>query len=165
MKPAGEATAHDGGSEMIYLLAIILIGIDQWTKYLAYTKLRPIGTFGLIDGLIGLRYTENRGAAFSILQGQQIFLVAVSAIVSLFLIYLILRAKRRKLPVAVRFAYGVLLAGAVGNLIDRLMRGYVVDFLEFQWISFPVFNVADMYVTGAAVLIGALLLLFKAELY
>lgn len=150
---------------MIYLLAIILIGIDQWTKYLAYIKLRPVGNLGLIDGFIGLRYTENRGAAFSILQGQQLFLVAVSAIVSLLLIYLILRAKRRKLPFTVRFAYGVLLAGAVGNLIDRLMRGYVIDFLEFQWISFPVFNVADMYVTGAAVLIGALLLLFKMELY
>lgn len=150
---------------MMYLLSVVLIALDQWTKHLAYTQLRPIGHSPIIEGVIGLRYTENRGAAFSILQGQQTLLVAISAIAAVLLIYLIHRAKTRKLGAFVGVAYSILLAGAVGNLIDRFARGFVIDFLEFQWVSFPVFNVADIYVTGAAVLIGALLLFCKQDLY
>ena len=132
------------------------IALDQWTKALAYNILRVNGPVVLIDGVFELLYSENRGAAFGILQGRQTFFFLVAfAVVAVVLLFLAkLPAEKRYLPL---FVCMVLLAsGAVGNLIDRVSRGFVVDFFYFSLIDFPIFNVADCYVVTAA---GLLILL------
>ena len=132
------------------LLSVALIAFDQWTKSLAYNGLRVNGPIVLIKGVFELLYSENRGAAFGILQGKQwFFLLVAAAVVIVVLLFLSkLPFERRYLPL---FRCMVLLvSGAVGNVIDRLMRGFVVDFLYFSLIDFPIFNVADCYVVVAA---------------
>ena len=138
------------------LLTVLLIIFDQWTKSLAYNGLRVNGPIVLIDGVFEFLYSENRGAAFGILQGQKwFFLLVAAAVVVVVLVFLSkLPTERRYYPL---FGCMVLLvSGAVGHVIDRLTLGFVVDFLYFKLINFPIFNVADCYVVVAA---GCLILL------
>ena len=138
------------------LFTVILIVFDQWTKILAYDKLRVDGPFVIWKGVFELLYSENRGAAFGILQGQKwFFLLVAAAVVIVILVFLYKMPNDKKMfPM---FLCTVLLAsGAIGNVIDRLSRGFVVDFLYFKLINFPIFNVADCYVVIAA---GLLILL------
>ena len=145
------------------LAAALLIGLDQWTKYLAVLHLKGQSPIVLWDGVFELHYLENRGAAFGILQGQKgIFLICTAAILVLIAYFY------NRLPAGRRFflmrLVGVLLiAGAIGNLIDRMRYSYVVDFLYFKLIDFPVFNVADCYVTVGAVLLAVLVLFVYKE--
>lgn len=138
------------------LFTVILIIFDQWTKVLAFEGLRVNGPIVILEGVFELLYSENRGAAFGILQGQKWFFLLVAAavvVVVMFFLYK-LPAEKRYLPL-----YGcmvLLVSGAVGNVIDRIMRGFVVDFLYFKLIDFPIFNVADCYVVVSA---GLLILL------
>ena len=104
----------------------------------------------MLGNVFVLQYLENRGAAFGVLQNQQIFLIAITVGILILLVFIY-----GKIPPMPRFhilrGMDVLLAaGAVGNLIDRLFRGYVIDFFYFKLINFPVFNVADCYVVAAA---------------
>ena len=138
------------------LLTAALIAFDQWTKSLAYNSLRVNGPVVLIEGVFEFFYHENRGAAFGILQGQKwFFLVVAAAVVAVVMLFLAkMPANKRYYPL---FGCAVLLvSGALGNVIDRLTLGFVVDFLYFKLINFPVFNVADCYVVVAA---GCMILL------
>lgn len=152
---------------MIYvigLLAVILgVALDQYTKYLAVTYLqdRPIT---LIDGVFQLRYLENRGAAFGLLQNQQVFFLIIG-IITLFLItYLYIRMPRTRRYLLLRICMISITAGAIGNMIDRVKFQYVIDFLYFELIDFPIFNVADIYATVATfVLIFLVLFYYKEE--
>ena len=145
------------------LAVVILTALDQWTKYLAVLHLKDQRPIVLWDGVFELHYLENRGAAFGILQGQKgVFLVCTAAVLCLIVILY------RRIPQERRFfllrAVAVLLAaGALGNLIDRMRYSYVVDFLYFKQIDFPVFNVADCYVTVGAVLLAILILFIYKE--
>ena len=145
------------------LVAALLIAIDQFTKYLAQKYLMD-GPIVIWDGVFELHYLENRGAAFGILQGQKvIFLICTVLILAVLAFYynrMPLEKKYQPLRVV-----GVLLgAGAVGNLIDRMVQSYVVDFLYFKLIDFPIFNVADCYVTAGAILLAILILfVYKDE--
>ena len=107
----------------------------------------------LIPGVLSLSYIENRGAAFGIMQGRQWLLIVISAVMIAAAVVFYIRRIRdiqyRYLRVLIVF----LVAGALGNMIDRIMLGYVRDFIYFKLIDFPVFNVADIYVTVSAVLI------------
>ena len=138
------------------LLSVVLIAFDQWTKSLAYNGLRVNGPIVLIEGMFELLYSENRGAAFGILQGKQwFFLLVAAAVVIVVMLFLY------KMPLGSRYypLFGcavLLVSGAIGNVIDRLTRGFVVDFLYFSLIDFPIFNIADCYVVVAA---GCLILL------
>lgn len=141
-----------------FLACAALILADLLTKSLAVLNLRDKAPMVLIPGVLELRYLENRGAAFSMLTNHQgIFIViAIAAIV---LIVWVLH----KIPVTHHFAglhicLILILAGAAGNLIDRLQLGYVRDFIYFSLINFPIFNVADIYVTTATVLLIVLIL-------
>lgn len=135
------------------VLVILAVLLDQWTKRLAYENLRVNGPVVLLKGVFELLYSENRGAAFGILQGKQsfFFLVALAVLVVVILFLARLPFEKRYVPL---FVCMVLLAsGALGNLIDRVMRGFVVDFFYFRLIDFPIFNVADCYVVVAAALL------------
>lgn len=143
--------------------SLILILLDQWTKHLAVSHLKGQSPVVLIDGVFELLYSENRGAAFSILQGKQGFLFLITLAVLVFVGYALVKmpVNRRYLPLTV--CLNLLFAGAVGNMIDRVANGFVVDFLYFSLIDFPIFNVADIYVTTAAALFLILMLWYYKE--
>ena len=142
---------------------ILLILLDQWTKSLAVEHLMNQNPFVIIPKVFQLRYLENRGAAFGMMQGQQTFFMISAAIAILFICYAYF-----KLPWNKRFhplrVIGLLIgAGAVGNLIDRVCLGYVVDFFYFELIDFPIFNVADIYVSCATAVLAILILFVYKE--
>ena len=142
---------------------VLLILFDQWTKGLAVKNLMDQEPFVLIPEVFQLRYLENRGAAFGMMQGQQTFFVisATVAVLAVFYIYFKLPWEKRFHPLrAVGIGIG---AGAVGNLIDRVTLGYVVDFFYFELIDFPIFNVADIYVTCATAILAILILFYYKE--
>ena len=138
-------------------MAGLLIALDQWTKALAVKYLMNQQPFVIWDGVFELHYLDNRGAAFGILQGQKvIFLICTVLVLAVLAFYY------NRMPLEKKYqplhAVGVLLgAGAVGNLIDRMVQSYVVDFLYFKLIDFPIFNVADCYVTAGAILLAILI--------
>ena len=110
-----------------------------------------------------LSYLENHGAAFGILQGQKTFFVAMTVIVLIILIFLYIRIPDTKRYTYMRLILILLISGAIGNFIDRCLHNYVIDFFYFKLIDFPVFNVADIYVTTAAVLLILLFIFYYKE--
>lgn len=113
-------------------------------KYWTITVVKPVITIPVIQNVFHFTYVENRGAAFSILQGRKLFFVLITAVVLLMILYafqkgLIVRATGK-------WALLMVAGGAIGNLIDRILRGFVVDVFDFCLIHFPVFNVADIFV-------------------
>ncbi len=136
---------------LMTLLAIAsMVLVDQVVKYWAVTVLAPIGTIPLVPGVLQLTYVENRGAAFSILQNQ-IWLFIVLTVIILSAIAYVLRKNLIQTTFG-RFGLIVIAAGALGNVLDRIFRHFVVDMIEVTFISFPVFNIADIYVTVGVVL-------------
>lgn len=142
------------------MLAAVLVAVDQWTKHLAVMHLKGNAPLELISGVLELRYLENRGAAFSILQNHQLFFCILTLVFLLAAVYVICRIPRSRYYLPVRICLVVLASGAVGNLIDRAAQKYVVDFIYFSIIDFPVFNVADIYVTLSVTAL-ILLVLFR----
>ena len=142
------------------LLMLILLLIDQWTKLLAVDCLKGQNSFPLIRGVLEFQYLENHGAAFGILQGQKLFLVLFTAILSALILYFYFRIPAGSRYRPLRILMIMLLSGAIGNFIDRMVNGYVVDFFYFKLINFPVFNVADIYVTAAEILLIVLVLFY-----
>lgn len=137
-----------------WLVAAVVITIDQATKYWAATYLRPVGGIEVLDDWVRLIYTTNTGAAFGLLQNANLLFALVALIVvPLLIIY------RAYLPVGDRIrdlVLGLLLGGALGNLIDRLRQGFVTDFIDVGvgTLRWPTFNVADSsFVIGAAIII------------
>ena len=141
---------------------VFLVAFDRWTKYLALVKLKPVKNITVIEGFLDLTFVENRGAAFGMMQGARWFFVVLTLGVLAVILYYY-----RKLPVnrtynIVRGCLVFISAGAIGNLIDRLFSGYVIDFLEVTFISFPVFNAADIFVVCGTV-VFAYMLLFRMK--
>lgn len=133
------------------ILSVVLIVIDQMTKLMAIHGLMNQQPFVILDGIFELHYLENRGAAFGILQGKKAFFIIFTILVLAFIAYIYLK----RIPDEKKFRLldGICIlffAGALGNFIDRVFRNYVVDFFYFKLIDFPIFNVADIYVTVAA---------------
>ena len=149
------------------ILAILLItggiGLDRWVKAWAVNTLQPAGFIPVWDGVFRLTYAENHGAAFSMLHGQRWFLIAVTGVVLAFLL-VALCAKWIPRGLA-RWGVYCVFAGAIGNLIDRIAQGYVVDLFDFYLIHFAVFNVADVFVCtgGGLIALWALIGLAKEK--
>lgn len=141
----------------------LLFAVDYYTKALAVLHLKNQNAVELIRGIFELRYLENRGAAFGALQGRQMFLLLCTAVVLIYLIYAFIRIPAKKKYVPLWFTMVLLFSGAVGNMIDRISRQYVVDFLYFKLINFPIFNVADCYVTVGVILLAILILFVYKE--
>ena len=143
---------------------VLLIILDQLTKLWVLDALRGQEPVTVLPGVFQLLYVENRGAAFGILQNKQWFFVIITVAVLAALLWVLpkIPAERHFLPLSLCLCF--IAAGAVGNMIDRIFRGYVVDFLYFKLIDFPVFNVADIYVTTASfVLIILVIVLYREE--
>ena len=123
------------------LLCTLLIVLDQITKALTVSVLK-LHDIVVIPGVLTLTYVENRGAAFGIFQDKKIFFFLITAVMIAVFAYCYVRL------LCVTYT-----AGALGNLIDRIFRGYVVDMIYFVPINFPVFNVADCYITVSTVIL------------
>ena len=146
------------------LAAVALLTLfDQWTKHLAVVYLKDQDPIVLWKGVFELHYLENKGAAFGILQGQRWVFLLCSAIIMVFIVYFYTRLPSGGRFLPLRATAVLIAAGAAGNLIDRLANAYVVDFLYFKLIDFPVFNVADCYVTVGAVMLGVLIVFVYKE--
>ena len=148
-------------SSVDYILytAIIIGGIilDQITKLLASTYLKVIDTFPLIEGVLHLTYAENTGAAFGILKDHRWVFLSISTvtIIAMALYLYLMKSESRLYDVAI----AMIVSGGIGNMIDRVGLGYVVDFIDFRLINFAVFNGADSFVcVGAGLLMLALIL-------
>jgi len=137
---------------MIYILSILLIFLDQITKYIAKTILITKDTVPFINNFLHFTYVENTGAAFGMLQNQRFFFIGLTIVaVAIILIQYIRNLKKHKDKV-LEISIALIIAGAIGNLIDRLFLGYVVDFIDIRLFSFPVFNIADICITfGVAI--------------
>ena len=141
----------------------VSIGLDQFTKHLAVVHLKGQKPFVLIKGVFEFYYSENRGAAFGMLQGKQFFFIFCVALIAFFSIYFYRTVPMTKHFLPLRICAVFILAGAFGNMIDRVIRHYVVDFFYFSLIDFPIFNVADIYVTVSAFGLIILLLFYYKE--
>ena len=152
-------------SRFLFFLAglILTIGIDQWTKQLAVLHLKDQHPFIIWEGVFQLYYSENRGAAFGMMQGKQgLFLIIALVVVAAAFWFLV------KMPLGKRYlpltgCLFLLVSGAVGNTIDRFTNGFVVDFLYFELIDFPIFNVADCYVVIATITMCLLFFFYYRE--
>lgn len=136
---------------LYFLLAAAVVAVDFFTKRWAYTALSKVETIPLIKNVFHLTYVENRGAAFGMLKDQRWIFITLSVIILALLAAVIIKKKNK--PWYLSLGLSFVGAGAVGNLIDRIWLGFVVDLFDFRLINFPVFNVADIFVClGAAIL-------------
>ena len=143
------------------LLAVILLtALDQWVKCLIHSNFAVGESKNIIDGVFKLTYVQNRGAAWGSLSGKIVFLLAITFVILIAAIYIYCRlaadTKHKYTPLRISIVF--LISGAIGNMIDRIFRGYVVDMFNFCLINFPVFNVADIFVTCSFVVIIILVL-------
>lgn len=146
-----------------FLLFAIAVFADQIAKMLAVSVLKGNAAVSIIPRVFELQYLENHGAAFGLFQNRQIIFVVIAAVILIagIIFYQNLPADRRFLPL--KFCTVCIAAGALGNMIDRVRIGYVVDFFYFSLIDFPIFNVADIYVTVATALLVVLVLFYYKE--
>lgn len=142
---------------LYYIIALIIVGIDQFTKYLTVTNIPLHETREVIPSLLSFTYHQNTGAAWSILEGQMMFFYIVTLIVvGVIIYYLHAYGKSDRL---FAFSLSLILGGAIGNFIDRLFLQYVVDMIRLEFINFPIFNIADVALSvGVGLMIVYLLL-------
>lgn len=143
------------------ILILAIVAFDQITKYFASTVLAtmPGQRADFIPGFMSFQYAENTGAAFSIFNNSTWILAIVSTVLSIVVIYFLYKyrhIKARSFHIAMCFIAG----GAIGNVIDRIFRGYVVDMLQFDFVNFAIFNVADAFVFFGAIILGIFILWF-----
>lgn len=146
---------------MIYF--ILLIALDQVTKYWARTSLQKEGPISIIPGVLKLQYHENTGAVWGIMTGKTEILTIISLILLFLLLFVYFRIPQNKRLLPVQIIWLFITAGAIGNLIDRITLKYVVDFVYIELIDFPIFNIADNYITLSSILLLILGIFYYKE--
>lgn len=141
-----------------FVALILLVAADQLTKYIVVLHLKGQNAFSIFPGVLELNYLENRGAAFGMLQNQKVFFLFVGAIILSVILFVVFKAPDHKKYNVMHVFLVMIAAGAIGNMVDRVRLDYVVDFISFVLINFPIFNVADIYVTCA--MAGLFILIF-----
>ncbi|MBQ9860381.1 MAG: signal peptidase II [Clostridia bacterium] len=142
---------------LYFLLSAVLIGIDQLSKWWATVVLKKGNPIAIIPDIFELNYCENDGIAFSLLEGQRWLFIPLTLLVAILTGVILFRSPLRK-KVIFSLSCSLILAGGIGNLIDRIAYGYVIDFLYVKWIDFPVFNFADCCVVVGAIFLFSFLL-------
>jgi len=144
------------------LIIIFVVAADQLTKRWAADALQPVGSIPVIRNVLHLTYAENTGAAFSILKNYRWVFISLTSVVLVVILYLLfVRRLRRPLTVV---ALSMLAGGGIGNMIDRIGQGYVVDMIDFRLINFAIFNVADSFITVGTILFAILYLFTNGAL-
>lgn len=139
------------------LFVVLLVALDQFIKHLVVLYLRPIGSKMFIEGILRFSYVENTGAMMGFMEGKTTFMI-IAAVVVLAILFTLIFTK--KIKFGFEFCCFIMIAaGGIGNIIDRIFRGFVVDYIEVLFVDFYVFNFADCLVT-----VGAFLILFY-EIY
>ena len=153
---------------MTYLLMALfsagIVILDQWTKALTVTKIPLYWEVPVVDGLFHFTYVQNTGAAFSSFQGQQWLFALIFAVFTVLLLWE-LKKKSMGFQPFDRWCIAAIWAGGLGNMIDRVRLGYVVDMIEVEFLTFPVFNVADCFITCGCAALMISLLLFNKEFW
>lgn len=141
----------------ILIIAAVIV-LDQFTKYLAVTRLMNNVDFNAIPGLLQFTYLENYGIAFGMFQNKTLFFIVTTSLIALVVLYFIIKMRSKYLlyTVCLSFIFG----GAVGNIIDRVRLGYVVDFIHVSFFP-PVFNIADSAVVVGAIALSIAILFTK----
>lgn len=145
------------------LVAVALLAIDQYTKYLAIIKLKDNPAFVIFDGVLELQYLENRGSAFGMLQNQKFFILFVGFVFMAMILFFLFRLPQQKKFCAMHILLSFIIAGGIGNMVDRIRFDYVVDFISFVLIDYPIFNVADCYIVCATIVLFILFLFVYKE--
>ena len=150
-----------------YVIAIftvlVTVILDQWTKHLAVLHLKDQEPFIILDGIFQLRYLENRGAAFGLMQNQRMFFYISTFIIAIMVIWFYAQVPMTRKYLPLRICSIFVLSGGIGNFIDRIRLNYVVDFFYFELIDFPIFNVADIYVTVSMFVLCFLIFFYYKE--
>ncbi len=141
----------------------ILIFLDQFTKHLAVVHLKDQESKVIIPKVLELTFLKNRGAAFGILQDQKVFFVMIAVMILVVIAYVLFQLPMEKKYMFLQIILVMIASGAAGNMIDRVRNDYVVDFISFVIINFPIFNVADIYVTVSTIVFILLFLLYYKE--
>lgn len=148
----------------LFVAVALLTGFDQLTKLLAVKNLKGKADIPLIPDVLYFQYLENRGAAFGIFQDRKIFLVLLTSLILVGVCYILWKIPADKKYIYLKLLCFLITAGGIGNLIDRVRLDYVIDFIYFAPIDFPVFNVADIYVSvGMVFLFTVVLFYYKDE--
>lgn len=146
------------------ILFIILVFIDQFSKYWIINHLELHESIPIIHDIFEIHYLRNTGAAWGIFKDQQLFFCISTIIVFILGVLLFIRCVKLNRFKDIQFLIILILSGAIGNLIDRIRFHYVIDFLYFKWIDFPIFNIADCYVTiGVFIIIFLFIFKYKEE--
>lgn len=149
----------------VYIAVMIAaFAADRLTKFWAAGALRTEhgGSLPLIENVFHFTYCENRGAAFSMMEGQKWFLIGMTSLICLAGLYFLFFHKKR-LPIFPSICIAMAIGGALGNLYDRALLGYVIDMLDFCLIHFAVFNVADSFVCVGVILLGIWMMFFEEK--
>ena len=153
---------------MVYIfmavMAVLILALDQITKLLTVAKIPLYQSIEVIPGLFGLTYVQNDGAAFSMLEGQHWLFAIVFAVFAAFILW---EFPKKRLPLSTfeRFCIVAVFAGGLGNMIDRLRLGYVIDMIETKFMNFPIFNVADIFVTCGCIALIVHIIFFNKEFW
>ena len=145
------------------LITAVLFVFDQFSKHLAVVHLKGQAPYVLIDGVLELQYLENRGSDFGMLQNQKVFILFVGIVFLAVLLFFLLKLPEQKKFRIVHVLLAVIIAGGIGNMIDRFRLDYVVDFISFVLINYPIFNVADIYVTVTFIVLVLLIFFYYKD--
>ncbi len=141
-------------NKKLLIISLITILIDILSKLLVVNNLIENQSISIIKKILNITYAKNTGVAFSFLDGNKIFIIIATIII---LIILIKHIKNTYIDKIEQIGYGLIIGGAIGNLIDRIIYGHVIDFIDFRIINYPIFNLAD-----TAIVIGVFIILFKS---
>lgn len=146
------------------LILAVLLAVDQFTKHLAIVHLKDKSAYVISEGVLELQYLENRGSAFGMLQNQKFFILFVGIVFMAVILFFLFKLPEEKKYNKVHVLLSVIIAGGIGNMIDRIRFDYVVDFISFVLINYPIFNVADIYIVVATIILFVLFVfVFKEQ--
>ena len=146
------------------VMFIIILMLDRASKYFINIKIKGHPSLPLLPGFLELNYLENYGAAFGMLKNQKYFFVMITGILLLTIIYIIFKSPSKSKYIGLHTALVFIGTGALSNTCDRLFYGYVVDFIYLYEITFPTFNIADIFITiGTVLLIILMIFVFKED--
>ena len=153
---------------IMWIVDLMIVGIlltaDQFSKFLAIVHLKDQNPYVILDGVLEFQYLENRGSAFGMLQNQKFFILFVGFIFMAVLLFFLFRLPAKKKYHFLHVLISMVIAGGIGNMIDRFRFDYVVDFIYFKLINYPIFNVADIcIVLGTIGLFFAFLFIYKEK--
>jgi len=145
---------------LMSLFAGLIVAADQFTKYLTVANIPLFGHVDFLPGFLGLTYVQNTGAAFSLFSGMQWLFMLVFLVLTVALIW---EYKKKAMPFTTleRWLLAAIYGGGLGNMIDRVRLGYVVDMIQTEFMDFPIFNVADCFITCGCILLMVHLVFFN----